>query len=135
MQSMIFFCKYSHTLSYGNIPYNNYRKIFKVIDEANSEIEFDEEKVKDNILSGVIEQMIISAAKFIAKDDKLLLVKLRRDITLITLLDAREIRAMRLETLTAILLCEFVFLVKFCAFFPEKGIEEIWSSDSTIFLQ
>ena len=78
---------------------------------------------------------MISAAKFIVKDDKLLLVKLRRDITSITLLDTKEIRAIRLETLAAILLYEFVFLVKFCTFFPEKGIEEIWSSDSTIFVK
>ena len=78
---------------------------------------------------------MISAAKFISKDNKLLLAKLRRDITLITLLDTREIRAIRLETLVTTLLCEFIFLVKFSAFFSKKGIEEIWSSDSTIFLK
>ena len=79
--------------------------------------------------------MMISAAKFIVKDDKLLFIKLRRDITSITLLDTGEIGAIRLEILAVILLCELIFPVKFCAFFPKKGIEEIWSSDSTIFLQ
>ena len=78
---------------------------------------------------------MISAAKFIVKDNELLLAKLRRDIISITSLDTGEIGAMKLETFAIISLCEFVFLVKFCAFFPEKGIEEIWSSDSTIFLK
>ena len=124
-QSRIFFCKYSHALSYSDTSHSNYNKVLKVIDEANSEVEFDEENVTEHILSGTIEWIMISAAKFIVKDDKLLLVKLRRDITSITLLDTGEIRAMRLETFAAILLCEFVFPVKFCTFFSEKGIEEI----------
>ena len=55
MKSRIFFCKYSHALSYSDILCNDYRKILKVINEANSKIEFDKEKVKDNILSGAIE--------------------------------------------------------------------------------
>ena len=42
---------------------------------------------------------------------------------------------MRLETLTALALYKFVFQVKFGAFISNKGIEELWSSDSTIFLQ
>ena len=47
-QSRIFFYKYSHALSYGDILYNNYRKILKVIDEADSEIEFNEEKISNS---------------------------------------------------------------------------------------
>ena len=125
MQSRIFFCKYSHKISISDILYNDYRKIYKVIDEADSKIEFDKEKVSDNTFSGALEWMMISAAKFIAKDNELLLVKLRRDITLITLLDAREIRAIRLEIFATILLCAFIFPVKFYTFFPKKGIEEI----------
>jgi len=45
--------------------------------------------------------MMISTSRFISKDNELLLVKLRRDITSITLIDAREIGAMRLDTLAA----------------------------------
>ena len=78
--------------------------------------------------------MIISVAKFIAKDDEPLLAKLRRDITLITLIDTREIEAMRLEILATLVLYKFVFLMKFGIFIPDKGIEELWSSDSTMFL-
>ena len=104
IQSRIFFCKYSYALSYSDIPRNHYSKILKVIDEAESKVEFNEEKVKDNTLSGIIEWIMISTSKFIVKDNELLLAKLRRDITSITPLDTREIGAMRLEILTTLAL-------------------------------
>ena len=59
-QSKIFFCKCSHALFHSNILRNNYRKILKVIDKADGQIEFDKEKVSDNILSGALEWMMIS---------------------------------------------------------------------------
>ena len=78
--------------------------------------------------------MMISAAKFIVKDNKLLLAKLRRDITSLTPIDAREIGAMRLDTLAVLALCKFLFPMKFGVFIPNKGIENLFGSNSTIFL-
>ena len=72
---------------------------------------------------------------FIAKDNELLLAKLYRDITSITLIDAGKIGAMRLDTLAALALCEFVLSVKFSIFIPDKGLENLFYSDSTIFMQ
>ena len=121
-------------MSTSNILHNNYRKILKAIDEANGKIEFDKEKVSDNTFSGALEWMMISAAKFIVKDNELLLAKLRRDNTLFTPIDTREIGAIRLDTLAVLALCKFVLPIKFGIFIPDKGIENLFSSDSTIFL-
>ena len=78
--------------------------------------------------------MLISTVIFIVKDDKLLLAKLCRDITLISPIDADELRAMRLDTLAAIVLCEFALPMKFGIFISDKGLENIFCSDSTIFI-
>ena len=56
---------------------------------------------------------MILVAKFIIKDNEPLLAKLRRDITLITPIDAGEIRAIRLDTLATLALCRFVLPMKF----------------------
>ena len=122
-------------MSIGDILYNKYRKILKAIDKADDEIEFDKEKVSDNTFLGVLEWIMMPIAKFIVKDDELLLAKLRRDITSITLIDAREIEAMRLDTLAILALCEFVLSMKLGLFIPNKGIENLLGSNSTIFLQ
>ena len=79
--------------------------------------------------------MIISVAKFIVKDNEPLLAKLRRDITSITLIDTGEIKAMRLDTLAALALYEFVFPIKFSIFIPNKRIDNLCSSGTMIFLQ
>ena len=71
-----------------------------------------------------------SVAKFIVKDNEPL-----RDITLITLIDTGEIRAIRLDALAALVLCEFALQMKFGIFISNKWIENLCSSDSTIFLQ
>ena len=65
--------------------------------------------------------MIISVAKFKSKDDEFLLAKLRRDITSITQIDAREIGAIKLDTLAALALYKFVLLMKFGVFISDKG--------------
>ena len=77
---------------------------------------------------------MISIAKFIAKDNELLLAKLKGDITLITSIDAKENRAMRLDTLTILALYEFILLIKFGIYIPDKGLENLFCSDSTIFI-
>ena len=79
--------------------------------------------------------MIISIVIFIVKDDELLLAKLHRDIISITPIDASELGAMRLDTLAALALCEFVLSVKFGIFIPDKGLENLFYSNSTIFIQ
>ena len=71
---------------------------------------------------------------FIAKDDELPLGKLYRDITLITLIDASKLRAIRLDTLAILVLYEFGLTIKFSIFITDKGLENFFSSDSTIFM-
>ena len=39
----------------SDIPHNEYRKILKVIEEADSEIEYDKEKISNNTLSDALE--------------------------------------------------------------------------------
>ena len=79
--------------------------------------------------------MLISIVIFIAKDDKLLLAKLQRDITSITLIDASKLGAMRLDTLAAIVSCKFVLPIKFSVFISDRGLEELYCSDPTIFME
>ena len=55
IQSRIFFYKYSHTLSISNILHNDYRKILKVIDEANGKIEFNKEKISNKTFLAALE--------------------------------------------------------------------------------
>ena len=72
---------------------------------------------------------------FIVKDNALLLAKLQRDITCITLINASELGAMRLDTLAVIAYCECTFPVKFGVFIPDRGLEDIYYSDPTIFME
>ena len=54
-RSSIFFSKYSNAFLTGDIPYSEYRKILKVIEEADYKVEYDEEKISNNIFSAVLE--------------------------------------------------------------------------------
>ena len=42
---------------------------------------------------------------------------------------------MRLDTLAIIAYCEFVLPIKFSIFIPDRGLEDIYSSDPTIFIE
>ena len=54
-QSRIFFSKYSNGFSTGNILCSSYRKILKVIEEADGEVKYGKNKIDDNTYSAIIE--------------------------------------------------------------------------------
>ena len=54
-QSRIFFSKYSNTFSTYDIPYSDYRKILKVIEEADSKVEYNKDKISNNTFSSALE--------------------------------------------------------------------------------
>ena len=107
-QLRIFFSKYSNVFVTSNIPHSSYSKILKVIEEADSEVEYDKNKINNNTYLAILEWILISIVISIAKDDKLLLAKLHRDITSITLIDTGKLGAMRWDTLAVLALFKFI---------------------------
>ena len=77
--------------------------------------EYDEDCNKDiangNDISKIIEWLLIAMAKYIANKDQELEVKTYRDITLIILINIGELGAIRVNTLIATALIEFLYLL------------------------
>jgi len=51
------------------------------------------------------------------------------------LINTGELRAMRLDTLAIIAYCEFVLSVKFSFFISDRGLEDLYYSDLTTFIE
>jgi len=75
---------------------------------------------------------LIAVAKYIADNNKELEAKLRRDITLIALIDRGDLRTIRVDTLTATAFIKFMYPVKYRVFVLDQGFKELHSSDSLL---
>ena len=73
------------------------------------------------------------SSKYITDNNEELEAKLCRDIILIILIDRGDLRAIRVDTLTATIFIEFIYLVKFTIFALDSEFKDLHSSNSLLF--